>query len=71
MKRFIGRESHLLTRANPETLALAREAKAAGSKMAVLSNITSGESCATSSIGSMSSTSRPGLARTAAPSWMK
>jgi putative hydrolase of the HAD superfamily len=41
VKRFIDRESHLWTRANPETLALAREAKAAGSKIAVLSNMTS------------------------------
>ena len=41
MKRFIDGESDLWTRANPETLALAREAKAAGSKIAVLSNMTS------------------------------
>ena len=41
VKRFIDRESHLWTRANPETLALAREAKASGSKIAVLSNMTS------------------------------
>ena len=41
VKRFIDGESDLWTRANPETLALAREAKAAGSKIAVLSNMTS------------------------------
>ena len=41
VKLFIDKESDLWTRPNPETLALAREAKAAGSKIAVLSNMTS------------------------------
>jgi putative hydrolase of the HAD superfamily len=41
VKRFIDRESSLWTRPNPETLALARTAKSAGSKIAVLSNMTS------------------------------
>jgi putative hydrolase of the HAD superfamily len=41
VKRFIDKESDLWTRPNAETLALAREAKAAGSKIAVLSNMTS------------------------------
>ena len=41
VKQFIDKESDLWTRPNQETLALAREAKAAGSKIAVLSNMTS------------------------------
>lgn len=41
VKHFIDKESDLWTRPNQETLALAREAKAAGSKIAVLSNMTS------------------------------
>ena len=41
VKRFIDRESDLWTRLNHDTLALAREAKGAGSKIAVLSNMTS------------------------------
>jgi len=41
VKQFIDRESDLWTRLNHDTLALAREAKGAGSKIAVLSNMTS------------------------------
>jgi putative hydrolase of the HAD superfamily len=41
VKQFIDKESELWTRPNAETLALAREAKAAGTKIAVLSNMTS------------------------------
>ena len=41
LKRFIDRESDLWTRLNSDTLTLAREAKAGGSKIAVLSNMTS------------------------------
>ena len=40
VKQFIDRESELWTRPNPDTLSLAREAKADGSKIAVLSNMT-------------------------------
>jgi putative hydrolase of the HAD superfamily len=40
VKQFIDNESELWTRPNAETLALAREVKAAGSKIAVLSNMT-------------------------------
>jgi putative hydrolase of the HAD superfamily len=40
VKRFIDKESELWARPNAETLALAREVKAAGSKIAVLSNMT-------------------------------
>ena len=40
VKQFIDKESDLWTRPNHDTLALAREAKAAGSKIAVLSNMT-------------------------------
>lgn len=41
VKGFIDRESDLWTRPNSDTLTLAREAKAGGSKIAVLSNMTS------------------------------
>ena len=40
VKEFIAKESGLWTRPNPETLELAREIKAAGSKIAILSNMT-------------------------------
>ena len=40
VKEFIRRESDLWTRPNPEVLALAREIKAAGAKIAILSNMT-------------------------------
>ena len=40
VKQFIDRESELWTRPNPDALSLAREAKADGSKIAVLSNMT-------------------------------
>jgi putative hydrolase of the HAD superfamily len=40
VKRFIAMESRLWTRPNAGTLALAREAKARGSKIAILSNMT-------------------------------
>ena len=41
VNRFIDKESDLWTRSNSDTLSLAREAKAGGSKIAVLSNMTS------------------------------
>src|SRR3974390_1079701 len=40
VKQFIAKESDLWTRPNPEVLALAREIKAAGRKIAILSNMT-------------------------------
>jgi putative hydrolase of the HAD superfamily len=40
VKEFIANESDLWTRPNPDTLALAREVKAAGHKIAILSNMT-------------------------------
>ncbi len=40
VKEFIANESDLWTRPNPDTLALAREVKAAGRKIAILSNMT-------------------------------
>ena len=40
VKQFITRESDLWTRPNPEVLALARDVKAAGRKIAILSNMT-------------------------------
>ena len=40
VRQFITRESDLWTRPNPEVLALAREIKAAGRKIAILSNMT-------------------------------
>ena len=40
VNRFIDKESDLWTRPNSDTLTLAREAKAGGSKIAVLSNMT-------------------------------
>ena len=40
VKQFIAKESDLWTRPNPEVLALARDVKAAGRKIAILSNMT-------------------------------
>jgi putative hydrolase of the HAD superfamily len=40
VKQFIEKESDLWTRPNPEVLALAREVKSAGTRIAILSNMT-------------------------------
>jgi putative hydrolase of the HAD superfamily len=40
VKQFITRESDLWTRPNPGVLAVAREAKSSGAKIAILSNMT-------------------------------
>ena len=42
LKRFIEKESDLWTRPNPDALALARDIKAAGCNIAILSNMTFG-----------------------------
>ena len=42
LKRFIEKESELWTRPNPDVLALARDIKAAGCNIAILSNMTFG-----------------------------